>query len=109
MAYEVVMSALAEKELDNALSYIAVFLSSPHAALDLLDEYEAKLTLIAENPFLFSADAEISKIARQEIRKASVKNYLLYYFVDKGECRVCIAAFLHAAQDASYAFLRRSL
>ena len=66
MAYRVVVSDPANADLDAAVGYIAVTLEAPGAAAALLDEYEEKLRLIADNPRLFGVDLFVSEaVSRQ--------------------------------------------
>lgn len=52
-AYEDVADPAA-KELERAVAYIAVMLGQPSAATSLADEFQAKLDVLADNPFLYA-------------------------------------------------------
>lgn len=56
MAYRVVIAGPAERDLDQAINYIANVLAAPSAASALLDEFERLLVLLADNPSLFGVD-----------------------------------------------------
>ena len=61
MAYSVVIAGPAERDLDQALNYIANVLAAPSAAASLLDEFERLLVFLADNPSLFGVDFDVSE------------------------------------------------
>lgn len=96
--HKIVYLPLAERDLLEALDYIAYTLDAPGAARDLLDEFDRTVRRIAEFPYaceLYRTDRPM----RDEIRKAPVKNYVLYYAVFHD--RVELRRFLHGRRDRS--------
>ena len=96
--HKIVYLPLAESDLLLALDYIAFTLDAPKAARDLLTEFEKTVRRIAEYPYaceLYRTDRPM----KDEIRKAPVKNYVLYYAVFQD--RVELRRFLHGRRDRS--------
>ena len=96
--HKIVYLPLAESDLLQALDYIAFTLDAPKAARDLLTEFEKTVQRIAEYPYaceLYRTD----RLMRDEIRKAPVKNYVLYYAVFQD--RVELRRFIHGRRDRS--------
>ena len=96
--HKIVYLPLAERDLLEALDYIAYTLDAPKAARDLLDEFDETVKQIAEFPYaceLYRTDRPM----QDEIRKVPVKNYVLYYAVFRD--RVEIRRFLHGRRDRS--------
>lgn len=69
MAYRVMVSGPANADLDAAVGYIAVTLEAPSAAATLLDEFEEKLQLLADNPRLFGVDLYVSEAVNRQVRR----------------------------------------
>ena len=67
MAYEVLVSDPADRELDEAISYLAVTLAAPSAAKALLDGYESALQLLSDNPLLFGVDLFVSESVGRQV------------------------------------------
>ena len=96
--HKVVYLPLAESDLLDALNYIAYTLDAPKAARDLLTEFDETVNRIAEFPYaceLYRTDRPM----KDEIRKVTVKNYVLYYAVFQDH--VEIRRFLHGRRDRS--------
>ena len=91
---------LAERDLLEALDYIAHTLEAPQAASDLLSAFEDAVQRIAEFPYAFEL-YRTDRPMKDEIRKVPVKNYVLYYAVFRE--RVEIRRFLHGRRDRSKA------
>ncbi len=96
--HKIVYLPLAENDLLEALDYIAVTLDAPKAARDLLDEFDKTVRQIAEFPYACEL-YRTGRPMRDEIRKAAVKSYVLYYAVFQD--RVEIRRFLHGRRDRS--------
>lgn len=96
--HKVVYLPLAESDLLDALNYVAYTLDAPKAARDLLTEFDKTVNRIAEFPYaceLYRTDRPM----KDEIRKVTVKNYVLYYAVFQDH--VEIRRFLHGRRDRS--------
>ncbi len=99
MGYRVIVSDPASKDLEATISYIAITLQAPSAATSLLDTYEEKLTLLADNPRLFGVDLLLSEAINAQIRRCAVKRYGIYYTINDAEKVVTIVAFVHGLRD----------
>ena len=98
--HKIMYLPLAERDLLEALDYIANKLEAPQAARDLLREFDETVQRLAAFPYaceLYRTDRPM----RDEIRKVPVKNYVLCYAVF--EDRVEIRRFLHGRRDRSRA------
>jgi len=79
MAYNVKITASAEKDLDEILAYIVEELSNPQAAGHLLDEVTKAFHVLAENPMVYPA---CTQPLLQRFRKIVVMRYVIIYRVD---------------------------
>ena len=79
MAYNVKITASAEKDLDEILTYIVEELSNPQAAAHLLDEITKTFHVLAENPMVYPA---CTQPLLQRFRKIVVMRYVIIYRVD---------------------------
>lgn len=96
--HKIVYLPLAERDLLEALDYIAYTLDAPGAARDLLDEFDRTVRRVAEFPYAFAL-YRTDRPMRDEIRMVPVKNYVLYYAVFQD--RVELRRFLHGRRDRS--------
>ena len=94
MAYNVKVTASAEKDLDAIVSYIVEELSTPQAAGHLLDEITKMYHVLADNPMIFPA---CSQPLLQRYRKATVMRYVIIYRID-GET-VYVERFFSQLED----------
>ena len=79
MAYNVKVTASAEKDLEAIVSYIVQKLSNPQAAGHLLDEITRMYRALEDNPMIYPA---CSQPLLQRFRKATVMRYVIIYRVD---------------------------
>ena len=100
--HKVLYLPLAEADILEAVDYIAFSLDAPTAAEELLLEIDKTVKLIAEFPYAFEL-YRTDRPMKDEIRKVSVKNYVLYYAVFRES--VEIRRFLHGRRDRSEASL----
>lgn len=102
MAYKIKVAEPAHAGFEQAIAYIAVMLGSPAAASDLADEYERMLDVLSEMPELFGIHPLYQIVTGLGIRRCSVKNYSLFYYIEEDSQEVRIVAFLHERQDITY-------
>ena len=79
MAYNVKITASAEKDLDEILTYIVEELSNPQAAGHLLDEVTKAFHVLAENPMVYPV---CTQPLLQRFRKVVVMRYVIICRVD---------------------------
>lgn len=96
--HKVVYLPLAEEDILAAVDYICYTLDAPRAANDLLDELDRTVKQIAEFPYACEL-YRTERPMRDELRKAPVKGYVLYYAVF--QTQVEIRRFLHGRRDRS--------
>lgn len=97
--YKVVYLPLAEDDILAAVEYIAGKLGNPQAAeslLNELDQIKEQLALFPYSSELYYTDRPI----RDELRKVSVKGYVLYYTVK--DDTVEIRRLIHGRRDRSH-------
>lgn len=94
MAYNVKVTASAEKDLDAIVSYIMQELSNPQAAGHLLDEITKMYHVLADNPMIFPACCQP---LLQRYRKVTVMRYVIICRID-GET-VYVERFFSQLED----------
>jgi len=72
---------LAKHDLSEIVTYIAVDLHAPQAALKLLKNIEEHIENLAEFPYAYPLHYSRAPL-RDEFRKMPVENYLVFYVVD---------------------------
>ena len=101
--YPVTYLPVAENDLLEAFDYIANKLNSPNAARKLMLEFEKTVQRIAEFPYACEL-YRTNRPLHDEIRKAPVSNYVLYYAVFPD--RVEIRRFIHSKRDRKNSVLQ---
>ena len=96
--HKIVYLPVVQDDLFRALEYLTVALEAPGAAANLLDEFDKAVQQLARFPYtheLYRTDRPM----KDEIRKAPIKNYVLYYavFPEYAEIR----RFLYGRRDRS--------
>lgn len=93
--YELVLTKLAEDDLDNIVHYLSVILANPLAATVFLDRLEEVCQFLRENPKMYALSRDaILRVAGYRV--AAVKKYLLVYRVV--EHTVVIYRMFHGTQ-----------
>lgn len=94
MTYNIHITSVAERDLNNAADHIEFVLKNPTAADNLLDEADAQINLLSEFPEKFQlVDDPI--LASWRIRFMLIKNYLAFYVIDEENKLVTIVRFLY--------------
>ena len=96
--YRVLVTELAGKDLDAIVEYIAVQLSSPVAAGELLDEVDECYSHLRSNPFIF-AKSDDARLEKEGYRKALIGNYILFFKVFEEEKKVIVYRIVFGARD----------
>ncbi|MBM6779780.1 type II toxin-antitoxin system RelE/ParE family toxin [Collinsella tanakaei] len=99
MAYRIVITAPAKRQLAEIVNYLVQDCSAPRAARSLLDSYRAVRKLISALPYPFPVDEVVSSIVGDSVRKANVDRYRAYFIVEEKDHVVAVVAFLHGSQD----------
>ena len=106
MVYRVIVAETAERELDEALSYIAARYASPQAMNSLLGAFESAKDSLKAHPAIFSIHDGASRATGREIRRVRVNGYGLFYFIDEERHAVNAISLLHSKQDVAWHIAR---
>ena len=98
MSCIVLITDKAERDMENAADYIEYSLKNPIAANNLLEECGKAISALAEMPERFSLVND-SVLASWGIRCFPVKNYILFYRIDKERRTVHILRFLYGRSN----------
>ena len=96
--YKVQITEFAQNDLDTIVEYIAVQLSNPIAAGDLLDEVDKCYSYRRSNPFIYAKSAD-ARLKKEGYRKALIKNYILFFKVFENEKKVIVYRVIYGARD----------
>ena len=96
--YKIIVTAPAQKDLQNAVSYISNELKNKQAASNLIDLVEETVKSLTDMPERYAiVDDEI--LSREGFRFIQIKNYLMFYVVRKETQTVVIQRFHYARRD----------
>lgn len=96
--YRLVVTELANQDLDNIVSYMAVQLANPSAAGNFLDEVDACYQFLQSNPLMYEKCRD-PRLEAEGYRKAVIKNYIAVYRINETTKSVIILRFFYGAQD----------
>ena len=96
--YTLLPSLLFDNDIDSVYQYISENLEAPRAAENLMKELKAKLNYLKENPFArsFVQDEFLANIGFRPIK---VKNYVIFYIIDKKKNEINLIRFLYNKRD----------
>jgi addiction module RelE/StbE family toxin len=100
MAYQVIITEPAERDLTDICKYIAEKLHSPGAALAFLDDVEKRVSALDDMPYKYALVSD-KRLAIMGIRKIPVKNYLVFYLVDEEKQSVAVVRVLYGRRNWS--------
>jgi toxin ParE1/3/4 len=98
MAYNLVISKEAHKDIDDIVHYIAVELANPTAAASFLDDIEKSYIDVVNNPRMYSR-CQDARLSREGYRKIVIKNYLVLYRIDNEEKKVFIVRIIYGGRN----------
>ena len=96
--YKVDVTDEAKADIRAAARYIAVELRQPDTAENLLDSFDEEITSLEKMPERYGYVHD-EYLASLGIRMAMVKNYLMFYLVDRTALTVTIIRTLHGQRD----------
>ena len=99
MRYKVNIGDRVYERLADSLSYIPNDLGSPLAAQSLLDAFEDAVVGLETFPENHPISHDASRMLDFIVRRAPVKSYELFYYVDKPSALVQAFSLLHSRQD----------
>ncbi|MCL2065662.1 MAG: type II toxin-antitoxin system RelE/ParE family toxin [Candidatus Cloacimonetes bacterium] len=96
--YIIIISEIAKEEIEDAYNYIKEKLNNSQAAEKMIIQIREKLDCIEENPYIWPLvnDFHLSSLG---VRFFRVKNYLLFYVIDKTKKTVKLSRFLFGRSD----------
>lgn len=98
MAYNLVITQMAESELDDIVCYISDDLKNPPAAVSFLEQVENCYNHLVDNPFIYSL-CDNPELKNKGYHKVVIKNYIMIYKVDKPANTVYILHIFFGRRD----------
>ena len=98
MAYSVVITDEAARDLDAILNYLVEQLHTPKAAAGLMAEYNEILDNLERYPYMFE-ESRISAHRKAMYHKFLLGKYVGLYQVDETKKCVTIARIFHGSQN----------
>jgi len=98
MAYKLIVSADAHRDIDDITRYIAHEICNLPAAISFLDDVEKSYRFIVENPYMYGLCAD-KRLQKEGYRKVPIKNYLVIYRVDEEKKRVSVVRVIYGRRD----------
>lgn len=86
----------AAEEFESIVNYLLAISDGPSAALSFVDEFERKMGLICDNPFLYGP-SRMPELSALGYRAALINSYIALYFYRDGA--VFVAHIFHQRQD----------
>lgn len=108
MQYEVKLTPQAVEQIQETVSYISHILLEPEAAKRWADILCKEISSLNSMPSRYPLTEE-EPWRTYGIRKMTVKNFLVYYFVDEEQKRVSVTAVVYGRRDQIAALLDMSL
>ena len=96
--YKLSYLPLANRDIADAVNYIADELLAPKAALDLLDALDESISRLKDFPYSCRVYQPVKPL-EQEYRIKPVKNYAVFYTVDEQKKLVEITRVIYAKRD----------
>ena len=98
MIYRVERTIPSENDLDGILNYILFKLMNRKAAADLLAQYEEKLLILRETPYLYGLSHN-ECLAQKGYHQFDFGNYIAFYTIDDISRVVYIVRIFYKKQD----------
>jgi toxin ParE1/3/4 len=98
MKYSLNITDIAEEDILSTVKYIANELKNSVAANNLLDEIEKHEKILEETPGIYPAVHD-EYLAEKGLKFVTIKNFLLFFTIDKKNKTVNIIRFLYGRRD----------
>lgn len=98
MAYKVLITDSADRDIKRTIDYITYELHNPDAAIVLMDTLDKKYILLASSPFAYEV-LQHESIKHHGMRRIVINNYVLLYHVDSSQKIVYIDRLLYGRRD----------
>lgn len=96
--YEVKITKQAQEQMREIVHYISHELFAPDAAVNLLNHLENSINSLSEMPERMSL-VEEEPWCTEGVRKVVVKNFLVYFWIDKVNMKVHITAVVYGKRN----------
>lgn len=96
--YTVKITAQASEQIQAITHYIAVDLQAPDAALRLLDTLEKEISSLSQLPHRIALTEE-ELWHSYGVHKMTVKNFLVYFWIDEDARKVQVTAVVYSRRD----------
>lgn len=96
--YAVRITKQAQEQLREIIRYISVQLQVSETALHLLDLLEEEISSLSQFPYRFALTGE-EPWHNLGIHKMSVKNYLVYFWIEEAAKTVHVTAIVYGRRD----------
>ena len=96
--YQVEFLPSAQEDMVEIVRYISQELLNPIAAEDLAEDFVKTADSLSAFPYAHEAYIPIRPL-KHEYRKVSVKNYLMFFWVEEEKKIVTVARVIYAARD----------
>ncbi len=93
--YKIIITNLANEDLEEIVVYMATNLKVPIAATNFLDEVEHAYSNLLLNPFMY----EKIELNNNIYRRAVIKKYIMLYRVDENSGIIYISRFFHGTRN----------
>jgi len=98
MKYSLNITDIAEEDILSTVRYIANVLKNSIAANSLLDEIEKHERILEETPGIYPSVHD-EYLAEKGLKYVKIKNFLLFFTLDKKNKIVNIVRFLYGRRD----------
>ena len=96
--YKVLITELAQKDLDAIIEYLSIQLCNPTAAAHLLDEVDQCYSHLCSNPLIYAKSTD-TRLENEGYRKVLINNYILFFKVFEREKKVIVYRIIYGARD----------
>lgn len=104
MRYEVKLTTQAIKQIEETVQYISKILLEPEIAQKWADTLQCEIEKLNSMPSRYPLTEE-EPWHTSGIRKMPVKNFLVYYLIDKPKKSVWVTAVIYGQRDQTAALL----
>lgn len=98
MAYKLVISREAHRDIDEIATYIVHQLNNVQAAKGFLDDVERSYRGVVDNPLMYSLCGD-ERLRKEGYRKIVIKHYLIIYRADEAQKCIFIVRVVYGARD----------
>lgn len=98
MAYELLISRSAQKELEDIVRYMVEQLRNPKAATDFLELLDEKYVFLTENPKMYPLARDF-RLRRREYRVLKAKNFLVLYRIIEEKQIIYVGGIFYEGEE----------